>query len=291
MNHAFRKKRVSLFAIIFSCLILLNPAVASNQSIQIKGSDTMVNLGQAWAEEYMIQHPEVNMAVTGGGSGTGIAALINGTANLAQSSREMKNEEKEEVQKTTGKEVKEFRVALDAVAVIINPANGVSELSVEQIGDIFTGKVTRWSEVGGADEPILILSREKNSGTHIFFLEHVLRKGNAKGPEEFSKSALMMPSSQAIIQEVARSKGAIGYDGLGYVNDQVKVLGVKKDAATAAVLPSKATAQDASYPISRSLYIYTAGDPQGDVKGFIDFILSPEGQNIVAVMDFVPLEK
>ena len=206
--------------------------------IQIKGSDTMVNLAQAWAEEFMKEHPEVSIAVTGGGSGTGIAALINGTATLAQSSREMKPEEKASVLKSTAKEVKEFKVGMDALAVIANPANPVSELSIEELSGIFTGKIKNWKEVGGADEPLLVLSRERNSGTHVYFLEHVVRKGNAKGPEEFSPTCLMMPSSQAIVQEVARSRAAIGYMGLGYVTKNLKTLGVKKDAQTPAVGPS-----------------------------------------------------
>jgi phosphate transport system substrate-binding protein len=251
----------------------------------------MVNLGQAWAEEFMRLHPEVSIAVTGGGSGTGIAALINGTTNIAQCSREMKPEEKKEVLKSTGKEVKEFKVGLDALAVILHPANSVSELSIDQLSDIFTGKVKNWKEVGGFDEPILVLSRERNSGTHVYFLEEVLRKGNHKGPEEFASSVLMMPSSQAIAQEVARSRAAIGYLGLGYVAKEHKVAAVKRSAADAAVLPSVEAAQNKIYPISRFLYIYTAGEPEGQLKQFLDFIQSADGQSIVALMDFVPLEK
>ena len=251
----------------------------------------MVNLGQAWAEEFMNQHPEVSIAVTGGGSGTGIAALINGTATIAQSSREMKAEEKEAVQKAAGKPVKEFVVGMDALAVIIHPTHPVSELTIEQLSDIYKGKITNWKEVGGLDEPMLVLSRERNSGTHVCFLEHVVRKGNAKGPEEFASSVLMMPSSQAIAQEVARSRAAIGYLGLGYVTKDHKPLAVKKTPSDPGVLPSVETAQTGTYPISRLLYIYTAGEPAGVVKDFIDFILSPEGQEIVAAMDFVPLNK
>lgn len=263
---------------------------AASNVIQIKGSDTMVNLGQAWAEEFMKKNPSVSIAVTGGGSGTGIAALINGTTNIAQSSRDMKPEEKAEVLKSTGKEVKEFLVGIDALAVIMNPSSPVSELSIDQLSGIFTGKIKRWKEVGGADEPILVLSRERNSGTHVYFLEHIVRKGNAKGPEEFATTALMMPSSQAIVQEVARSRTAIGYVGLGYVTKDLKPIAVRKTAADPAVLPSIETAQNKTYPISRPLYIYTAGEPDGAVKQFIDFVRSPEGQEIVRAMDFVPLE-
>ena len=283
------KKILSLLSV---SLFLCPPfSAAKTEVIQIKGSDTMVNLGQAWAEEFMTEHPEVSIAVTGGGSGTGIAALVSGTTTLAQSSREMKPEEKEGVRKSTGKEVKEFKVAMDALAVIVNPAHPVSELSIDQLSDIFTGKIKNWKEAGGPDEPILVLSRDRNSGTHVYFLEHVLRKGNAKGPEEFSASALMMPSSQAIIQEVSRSKAAIGYVGLGYVTKDVKALAIKKTGADAAVKPSIETAQNGAYPISRMLYIYLAGEPQGVVKSFLDFVFSAKGQEIVRAMDFVPLNK
>ena len=262
---------------------------AKPEVIQIKGSDTMVNLGQAWAEEFMNKNPQTSLAVTGGGSGTGIAALINGTTQIAQCSREMKPEEKDEVTKSTGKSVKEIKVALDALAVIVNPQNPVLELSIDQLSAIFTGKVKNWKELGGADAPILVLSRERNSGTHVYFLEHVLRKGNAKGPEEFASSVLMMPSSQAIAQEVLRSRSAIGYLGLGYVTKAHKAIGVKKNAGDPAVSPSIETAQNATYPISRPLYLYIAGEPEGGVKTFIDFVLSPAGQEIVRAMDFVPL--
>ena len=283
------RKLIAIFSLFV--LFALAPQQARAVVIQIKGSDTMVNLGQAWAEEFMNKHPEVSIAVTGGGSGTGIAALINGTTAIAQSSRDMKPEEKAEVEKATGKPVKEFKTALDALAVIVNPANPVSELSFDQLSDIFTGKIKNWKEVGGKDELILILSRERNSGTHVYFLEHVLRKGDAKGPEEFDSSVLMMPSSQAIAQEVARSGAAIGYLGIGYVTQAHKTLAVKKSASEAAVTPSAEAAQSGQYPISRWLYIYTAGDPEGPVKEFIDFAMSAEGQQIVAAMDFVPLPK
>lgn len=277
--------------LFFIFLLTSTPVFAKPEVIQIKGSDTMVNLGQAWAEEFMNQHPEVTIAVTGGGSGTGIAALINGTATVAQCSREMKPEEKEQVLSSRGKPVKEFIGGLDALAVITHPANPVSELSIERLSDIFTGKITNWKEVGGLDEPMLVLSRERNSGTHVYFLEEVLRKGNPKGPEEFASSVLMMPSSQAIAQEVARSRATIGYLGLGYVTKNHKPVAVKQTPTSDAVLPAARTAQNGSYPISRFLYLYTAGEPEGDVKRFIDFTRSSKGQEIVLLMDFVPLKE
>ena len=281
------KKILSAFTLLLlPTLLFANPEV-----IQIKGSDTMVNLGQAWAEEFMRKNPEVSIAVTGGGSGTGIAALINRTTNIAQCSRDMKPGEKEAVLKSTGKEVHEFWVGTDALAVIVHPSNPISALSVDQLSDIFTGKIKNWSQLGGRDEPILVLSRERNSGTHVYFLEHIVRKGNTKGPEEFASSVLMMPSSQVIVQEVSRSPAAIGYLGLGYVTKEVKPLRVKKAQDEAGVLPAVETAQNQTYPISRPLYIYTAGEPEGVVRSFIDFVQSPEGQEVVRLMDFVPLKK
>ena len=296
-RHSFWNSYLSQLVSILSLplcfsasLILCSPSSYAKPSvIQIKGSDTMVNLGQAWAEEFMTEHLEVSIAVTGGGSGTGIAALVSGTTTLAQSSREMKPEEKAQVLKSTAKEVKEFNVATDALVVIVNPANPVSELSIEQLSNIFTGKIKNWKEVGGLDESILTLSRERNSGTHVYFLEHVLRKGNAKGPEEFAAMVLMIPSSQAIAQEVARSRAAIGYLGLGYVTKGHKPIAVKKTSTDSGVLPSVETAQNGTYPISRGLYFYSAGEPEGPVKAFIDFVYSLKGQEIVKTMDFVPL--
>ena len=275
---------------IFSVLFLLAVPALSADSIQIKGSDTMVNLGQAWAEEFMAQHPEVSIAVTGGGSGTGIAAIISGTCDIAQSSRDITPEEKE-MAEARGAEIKETMVAYDGIAVIVHPSNPLTQITVEQLSDIFTGKVTNWSQIGGPDKDILVLSRERNSGTHVFFLEEVVRKGNAKGPEEFAPGALMMPSSQAIIQEVQANEAAISYVGLGYVDDTIKILNVAKDAAAPATTPSLETVQSGEYAISRPLLFYTKGEPEGRLKEFTEFVLSDEGQEIVGALDFVPLNK
>jgi phosphate transport system substrate-binding protein len=276
------------------CLLALSLVVfpfsgrSSEEMIQIKGSDTMVNLGQAWAEEFMAEYPETSIAVTGGGSGTGIAALINGTCDIAETSREMKSQEMELAEKN-GHEAKEFKVAIDAIAVAVHPSNPVKELTFDQLSGIFTGKITNWNEVGGKDQKILALSRDRNSGTHVYFLEHVLRKGAEKGPEQFAPEVLMLPSSQAIIDEVSQSESAIGYIGLGYVSPAVKPVAVAKTSEGPFVLPSMETAMDKAYPIARPLLFYTSGDPQGTVKNFIDFVFSEKGQEIVRVMDFVPL--
>lgn len=286
---------VSILTVTVSVGLLLTfcPAAYPNQdsgSLQIKGSDTMVNLGQAWAEEFMMKHPEASIAVTGGGSGTGIASLINGTCDVAEASREMKPQELD-IAKQNGRDVREYKVAIDAVAVVVNPSNPVKELTIEQMSRIYTGEYTNWKELGGKDQKILALSRERNSGTHVFFLEHVVRKGNEKGPEQFAPPVLMLPSSQAIIEEVAQSEGTIGYVGLGYVSPRVKPLGVSKSPEGPFIHPTMGTALDGAYPLARHLLFYTATEPHGIEKTFIDFVLSDEGQKIVETMDFVPLRK
>jgi phosphate transport system substrate-binding protein len=279
--------KVMLVAFSIFCAGIL-PAHAKDNMIQIKGSDTIVNLSQAWAEEFMKENPQVSLAVTGGGSGTGIAALINGTTHIANASRKIKKKELEDAQKN-GYYPEEFKVAIDALAVVVNPANPVKELTFDQLSDIFTGKITNWNEVGGKDQKILVLSRDRNSGTHMYFLEHVLRKGNEKGPEQFAPPTLMLPSSEAIIDETSTSESAIGYDGLGYVSPKVKTIAVARKKGETFVQPSKEAAMNKTYPIWRYLYMYTAFKPRGEIKAFLDFVLSAKGQKIVEAMDFVPL--
>jgi phosphate transport system substrate-binding protein len=278
----------AMFLVLGIFCFAVSPVRAAEKTIQIKGSDTIVNLSQAWAEEFMAENPKVSLAVTGGGSGTGIAALINGTTDIANASRKIKKKEIDDAQKS-GYYPEEFKVAVDALAVIVNPANPVKELTIDQLSDIFTGKITNWNEVGGKDAKILVLSRERNSGTHMYFLENVLRKGSEKGPEQFAPSVLMLPSSEAIISETATSENAIGYDGLGYVSSKVKTLAVAKKSGDAFVPPSKETAMNKTYPIWRFLYMYTGFKPKGEIKSFIDFAMSEKGQKIVEDMGFVPL--
>ena len=195
-------------------VVSLSGCGGGNKAIQIKGSDTMVNLGQAWSEDFMKSNPAVSIAVTGGGSGTGIAALIGKTTDIAQASRNMEPKEIEQAEKN-GVEPKEIHVANDGITLVVNPANPVSQLTRQQLSDIYTGKVKNWKEVGGQDAKIVALSRERNSGTHVFFLEHVVKMGDTKNKNEFAPAILMMPSSQAIIEEVKANPSAIGYVGLG----------------------------------------------------------------------------
>lgn len=257
------------------------------QYIENKGSDTIVNLALAWAERYQGNHPEIRISVTGGGSGTGIAALINNTVDLANASRQIKDEEIAEAQ-SKGVEPVEHIIARDAIAVIVNPENPVNELTLQQISDIYSGKTTNWSEVGGDDRPIVKLSRETNSGTHVYFLETVLRLGIKEDKTLFSTDTLLLPSSEGIISEVRDNPNAIGYDGLGYVPDDLKMIAIAKEAGGLYVLPSIETVNDKTYAIARDLYMYTNGEPTGVIKDYLDWILSDEAQQIVAELGFVP---
>jgi phosphate transport system substrate-binding protein len=258
-------------------------------SIQNKGSDTLVNVALAWAEAYSQVTPEVQVAVTGGGSGTGIAALINGTVDMANASRKIKEEERSKAE-ANGIEPAEHVVAGDAIAVVVHPSNPVQGLTIAQLSDIFSGKITNWREVGGEDRPIVRLSRESNSGTHVFFLEQVVRQGEKNDKTLFSPDTLLMPSSEGISAEVRENPNAIGYDGLGYVTDDQKMVGVAPTDDGAYVIPMVETVKDGSYPIARGLYIYTAGEPQGAILEYLNWILGPEGQAIVQDLGFVPLQ-
>lgn len=256
--------------------------------IENKGSDTIVNLALAWAEAYQGKHPDVSIAVTGGGSGTGIAALINKTVDIANASREIKAEESAEAQ-SNGVDPIEHIIARDAIAVIVNPENPISELTLQQISDIYSGKINNWSEIGGEDWPIVRLSRETNSGTHVYFLETVLRLGDSESKTLFSTDTLLLPSSEGIVAEVRQNPNAIGYDGLGYVPDDLKMIAIATEEGGAYVLPSSKTVDNKTYPIARDLYMYTDGQPTGVIKEYLDWILSSEAQAIVEELGFVPV--
>jgi phosphate transport system substrate-binding protein len=263
--------------------------VSSSAYIENKGSDTIVNLALAWAERYQQVRPDVRISVTGGGSGTGLAALNNGTVDIANASRAIKPEE-EALLEEQGYKAIQFTIARDAIAVIVNPNNPVQQLTLQQISQIYKGEINNWQEVGGEDRPIVRLSRETNSGTHVYFLEEVIRLGNSEDKSIFSADTLLLPSSEGIIAEVRDNPNAIGYDGLGYVTPEVKVLGIAPDPTSAYVKPSVATVTDGSYAISRDLYMYTRQEPTGEIKNYLDWILSPEAQQIVSEMGFVPIQ-
>jgi len=304
-RHIARRQRKKpphyLTFVLFVLLILLLPAACRQQpvetvaaampvgrAIQNKGSDTLVNLALAWAEAYRQIRPQVAIAVTGGGSGTGIAALINGTVDVANASRAMKEDEIEAA-RANGIEPVEFVVAIDALAVIVHPDNPVGELTIDELSDIYTGRITNWQEVGGHDERIVLLSRETNSGTHVYFLEEVVRRGE-ESDDIFAPQTLLMPSSVGITSELRRNPRTIGYDGLGYVDPaHEKVVAVADDSNSSYMYPSIETATTGAYPLARNLYMYTAGEPTGAIADYLEWILSDSGQEIVAQLGFVPL--
>jgi phosphate transport system substrate-binding protein len=265
-----------------------SPVPRGPSTIQCVGSDTLVNLALAWAESWMGAHPEARISVTGGGSGTGIAALVAGTVDIANASRAMSAEEIVSA-RANGIEPVRHTVALDAIAVVIHPSNPVSGLTLEQVSAVYTGRLTRWTGLGGENRPIVLLSRESNSGTYVYFLERVLRLGRKDLKDLFSSETLLMPSSEGISTEVRQNPNAIGYDGLGYVTPDQKTVAIARDPGSPFVLPSAATVIDGSYPVSRPLFMYTAGDPEGAVKEFLDFVTG-EGQRLVTGLGFVPLQ-
>lgn len=250
----------------------------------------MVNLALAWAEAYEGTHSEVSLSVTGGGSGTGIAALINNTVDIANASRAIKAEEKAEAT-ANGLAPVEFVVARDAIAIIVHPDNPVNHLSLPQLSAMYSGQITNWREVGGEDRPIVLLSRETNSGTHVYFLENVLRLGQKDNLILFSPATLLLPSSEGISAEVRQNPNAIGYDGLGYVTEDMKVVAVALDEASPYVLPTITTVNDKSYPIARDLYMYTSGEPTGAIGDYMNWVFSAEAQAIVAELGFVPVSQ
>lgn len=279
---------VILCVLVSACSLSPSTSKNNSQTITNRGSDTMVNLALAWAEAYAKINPQIEISVSGGGSGTGIAALQNNTVDIANVSRAMTATEIQKA-KANGVNPLQFIVARDAIGVIVNPANPISHLTLQQVSDIFSGKISNWREVGGEDRPIVRVSREVNSGTHVFFLQAVIQMGNPKDTNIFSADALLLPSSEGIISEVSQNPNAIGYDGLGYITPDVKLLGLARDPAGPFVAPSSKTVLDHSYVISRDLYMYTNGQPAGKLKAYLDWILSPEAQKIVSDLGFIPI--
>lgn len=276
---------MNLKRIVFSAVTLLTSVVASGSAvaggITIKGSDTMVILGQRWAEEYMKKNPGTTIQVTGGGSGTGISALINGTTDVCQASRAMSGSEKEKLRdryNTTGTEIVTAR---DGLSVYVSATNPLTEITLDQLKLIFTGKVTNWKDLGGPDAKIIVYSRENSSGTYVFFKEHVLKNA------DYTPRAQTMPGTAAVVNAVAKEKFGIGYGGAAYAKG-IKILKIKKDASSAGVLPELANIRDGSYALSRPLFFYTRNQPSGDIKTFVNWVLSAEGQDIVAKVGYFP---
>ncbi len=254
------------------------------RAITIKGSDTMVILGQRWAETYMNANPGTTVQVTGGGSGTGIAALINGTTDLCESSRPMKDKEKAEVQEKRGAPAVETKVALDALAVYVNEKSPLKEISIPALRRIYMGETTSWKDLGGPNHPIILYGRENNSGTYGYFKEHVLEN------KDFASSVQTLAGTSAVVNAVKGDQYGIGYGGIAYL-EGIRALPVKKDDSSSAIVPSLETAQSGAYPISRYLYFYTAGPATGTMKKFVDWVLSPAGQKVISDVGYYPLPK
>lgn len=285
---------ITLIALFFTWAGCARPEKSGNSSstgikmVTIKGSDTMVHLVSNWAEDFMRQYPSIQVSVTGGGSGTGIAALINGTTDIAASSRDIKDKEKKQAEEK-GTRLKEVTVGSDGIAIIVNNNNPLNELSMSQIKDIFTGKITNWKQLGGPEQPILSYSRESSSGTYVFFQEHVLDK------KDYAKSTRLMPATSGIVEAVSSDASGIGYVGLGYAQktgDKVKVIAVKSDMKAKAITPSEESVLDKSYPIARELYLYVPEKVSGASDQFVEYVLSKKGQEIVKESGYIPnLEK
>lgn len=269
--------------ITLAILILLSVNQLFAQKLKIKGSDTVLPLTQTEAEQYMKTNKSASIMVTGGGSGVGLAALENGTTDIAQASRSLKMDEKLKL-KDKGKAFKEVIIAYDALAVIVHPSNKVTQLTREQLEGIYTGKITNWKQVGGTDQKIVVYSRETSSGTYEFFKEHVL------GNKNYAASALLMPATGAVVQSVSQTKGAIGYVGLAYIEKSVKPLKVSYDKGKTYVAPSVTAAKNKTYPISRPLFYYYLTSVEKTVSPFIKFVLSPAGQQLVLKTGYVPIK-
>jgi len=271
--------------LIIAAALLAVIAPAQAGKVTVKGSDTLVILAQKWAEVYMGKNPATQIQVTGGGSGVGIAALQNKTTDLCNSSRKMKAAEIANCVAAFGKRPTEYKVALDGLSIFVSDTNPIKEITLEQLELIFTGKIRNWKELGGTDAPITVYSRENSSGTYEFFKEHVL-----KG-KDFAASAQTMPGTAALLQAVAKDKGAIGYGGAAY-GQGAKHLLVKKDEKSPAIEPTEETVVKGTYPIWRYLYIYiNPAIDKGEVAAYLNWIRSEDGQKVVKDIGYFPLPK
>lgn len=271
-----------LFVALGLALAACGGSSEDKKTVTVKGSDTMVILGQRWAEHYMQKHPGSLVQITGGGSGTGIAALINGATDVCQSSRPMKEKERNQIRAKFGKDVVEIPVAMDGLAVFVNEANPLREIGLAQLKAVYTGKVADWKNLGREAGTIVSYGRENNSGTYMYFKEHVLNE------EDFASGVQTLPGTAAVINAVSKDRLAIGYGGIGYTKG-VKTLKVKKDESSPAVEPTLENVVSGSYPISRYLYFYTVGLPEGPSREFIRWVLGEEGQQVCEKVGYYPL--
>jgi len=260
-----------------------------DRELVIQGSDTLLEVSMYWVENFSNANPSVNISVTGGGSGTGIAALINKTVDLANASRSIKDSETEAAE-SKGIDIQEFIVAWDGISVVINKGNIVTELSIEQISKIFTGEITDWNEVGGEDGEILVTSRDSSSGTFEYFKKRVVQMDGAAKENDYTQMALFLASNVVIREEVSANENAIGYIGLGYLDGSIKAVKIIGEEATGGVEPSIENVQNGSYPISRPLFIYVPDADLTDLeRAFLDYVMGKEGQAIALDLGFVPI--
>ncbi len=263
-------------------LATLSTFLFAGEVITVKGSDTMVILAQRWAEMYMKKSPSVTIQVTGGGSGTGISALINGTTDICNASRPMKPGEKQKLKHRFSSLGVEIKTAKDGIAIYVSEKNPIKELTVQQVKDIYTGMITNWKEVGGVDSRIILYSRENNSGTYVYFKENVL------DDEDYSPSCQNMPGTAALVNAVSKDPNGIGYGGAAYAKG-IREVPVKADENSPAYLPNAENVKSGQYPITRFLFMYVKSKPTGAMKEYIDWILSEEGQSIVVKVGYFPL--
>ncbi len=279
----YKEMKKNILFLILSLLVvtIISAAFIVQTKITVKGSDTMVILAQRWAETYMKLNPEISIQVTGGGSGVGIAALINGTTDIANSSRPIKKTEIEKLKSRYNTLGVEIPCAKDGITVYLNEANKVEELSIQQLSDIYTAKITNWKVVGGADEEIKIYGRENSSGTYVYFKEAVVKA-------DYAASCQTLPGTAAVVNAVKKDKNGIGYGGAAYAAG-VKHCKVKKDSNSESYLPTAVNIAENQYPITRYLYMYMRNRPTGEMKKYIDWILSPDGQKIITEVGYFPV--
>jgi phosphate transport system substrate-binding protein len=270
------------FLALISLLLPVASFAAEKTNITVKGSDTIVILAQRWAETYMTANPDVTISVTGGGSGVGIAALLNGTTDIANASRPMKSSEREKMKQRYNSLGVEVKIAKDGLSVYLHESNPVRELSLDQLKGIYTGMITNWSEVGGKSEKIIVYGRENSSGTYVYFKDNVL------GGEDFAPAVQTLPGTAAVVNAVTKDVNGIGYGGAAYAKG-IKFCLVKKDAKSIAYEPNEENVKSGNYPISRYLYMYLRNKPTGELQKYVDWILSPEGQSIVSKVGYFPV--
>jgi phosphate transport system substrate-binding protein len=275
------KKLLTIALTVFAATLLV--AVVKQTPITIKGSDTMVILAQRWAEKYMAAHAQVGVQVTGGGSGTGISALINGTTDICNASRPMKKSEREKLKQRYNSLGVEIPVARDGITLYVNESNPVTELSLDQIKAVYLGQITNWKDLGGSDGKIILYGRENSSGTYVYFRDNVLKGA------DFTPATQTLPGTAAVVNAVAKDNLGIGYGGAAYAKGIKQVL-VKKDASSPGYAPTLESVKSGDYPISRYLYMYARAKPAGAMKEFIDWVLSDEGQSIVSQVGYFPVK-